>query len=114
MSELGKLLRLLVQGDKQFKVTRLISTGTPQQFESSLDFTRKAFRVFNTSDAASGEVVWGGADVLTNGFPIRPGSVIEIPIAATPAADSSAANIAVYFANSVSGELCDLRILEVG
>ena len=113
MSEIGKLLRLLVQGDKEFKITRFETVGTAKQFTSQLSYARKALYVYNNSDAGSGEILWGGSDVTTNGFPIPVGAVVDIPIAASAAADSSADNIAVYFANSVSGEYGDLRILEV-
>ena len=109
MSEIAKLLRLLVQADKEFKITPVVVHGTPEKFTSQLTegYLRKGFAAFNNSDAASGEVVWGKeTDIGINhkGMPITPGMTANIPVSAS---------LDVYFSNTISGEQCDLRVLEL-
>lgn len=115
MSEIGALLRLLVQSDKEFKITAMTVFGTPALFTSQLTggHKRKGFAAYNESNAASGEVVWGGSDCDVNGMPIPKGALVEIPVAATGSKDAVENALDVYFCNTVSGENSDLRVLEL-
>lgn len=115
MSEVGALLRLLVQSDKEFKVTATDVFGSPAKFTSQLSggHKRKGFAAYNNSNAASGEVLWGGSDCDTNGMPIPKGALVEIPVAVTGSPDAVTGGLDVYFCNTVSGEKSDLRVLEL-
>jgi len=109
MSEIAKMLRLLVQADKEFKVTSIPVYGAASKFTSRLTsgYLRKGFAVYNNSNSASGEVVWGGATdtgIGNKGMPISKGTLVNIPVASS---------LDIYFSNTVSGELSDLRILEL-
>jgi len=106
MSEIAYLLRMLVQGDKEFKITPVTTFGSPSKFTSQLSsgYSRKVLTVYNNSEDTSGEQLWGGSDCNSNGMPIPVGSMINIPIAP---------DLDVYFCNSVSGERGDLRVLEI-
>ena len=113
---IGYLLRLMVQGDKEFKVTQQDIFGNPALFESQLTggHKRKILAAYNNSDPASGEVVWGNSDCgAANGMPIPQGAIVQIPISDTLSSDGVSGGVDVYFANTVSGEKCDLRILEI-
>lgn len=115
-SEIAYLLRLQANADKEFKITQVDSVGTPTKFTSQLagGHTRKGFFVYNNSDPASGEVVWGASDCNTAGMPIPHGALVEIPVLDTAASDAPATtNTDVYLCNVVSGEKCDLRVLEL-
>ncbi len=116
MSEIGKLLRLMVQGDKEFVVTQQDIFGTPAKFESQLSggHLRKILAAYNNSDLASGEVVWGGDDIgAANGMPIPKGAIVQIPISSKLSDGGETGGVDVYFANTASGERSDLRILEI-
>ena len=113
--ELGRLMRLLVQADKQAVITKVIPTPTPTQFTSQItDNTRKGIGVYNHTvhaNSVSGECFFGFADgdggMSPSGesMPIPMGSIWDIPIAETD-------DIPLYF-QSVSGETGDLRVIEV-
>ncbi len=109
--ELGRLLRLLVQADKQAVITRVVPSHIPTQFTSQITAnTRKGISVYNNSDAASGESFYGfdsetmspsgESMVIPKGYPQT-----DIPIAET-------SDILLYF-QAVSGETCDLRVMEI-
>ena len=106
-AETDYLLRLMSQATKEFKTTALEVFGGPAKFTSQLTegYTRKGFYAYNNSDSASGEVGWGGADLTEgNGIPIPKGAWMDIPIST---------DLDVYFANMNSGEISNLRILEI-
>uniref|UniRef100_A0A6M3LQC9 Uncharacterized protein n=1 Tax=viral metagenome TaxID=1070528 RepID=A0A6M3LQC9_9ZZZZ len=114
--EVAKLLRLQSNADKEFKITVRNSVGTPTKFTSQLTggHTRKGLFIYNASDDASGEVVWGGSDCDTAGMPIPQGALVEIPVLDSVAVDAVAStSVDIYLANTVSGEQCNLRILEL-
>jgi len=115
MSEIGSLLRLLVQADKEFKITAVTVHGSPEIFESQLTggHKRKGFAAYNNSNNASGEIVWGGSDADVHGMPIPIGALVEIPVAGTASLDAVTGGTDVYFCNTVSGEHGDLRVLEL-
>lgn len=105
MSEEANLLRLLVQGDKEFKVTQVDVTEVATAFTSQLtsQYSRKGIAIYNNSDSASGEIFLGGSDLTAaNGFPIPKGTAISFPIAS---------NLSIYLI-SESGELGDARVIE--
>ncbi|MCK5602099.1 hypothetical protein KAR91_09525 [Candidatus Pacearchaeota archaeon] len=110
--ELGRLLRLLVQADKQAVITKLVPSHTPTLFTSQItENTRKGIGVYNNSDAGSGECYFGFDSVTMSpsgeSMPIPQGSVWDIPIADTE-------DIPLYFHSEISGELnLDLRVIEV-
>ena len=115
MSELGRMLRLLVNGDKEFKITKVLTLGAPAQFTSQLTggHTRKHLFAYNNSDSASGEILWGGSDCDVSGMPIPKGAVWPIPVADSEASDAVSEGIDLYFCNTISGEIGDLRVLEI-
>lgn len=104
-NETDFLLRLQSQADHELKTTALTVYGDPVKFTSQLTRFRKGFGAYNNSDSASGEIVWGGSDLTPeNGIPIPKGAMVDIPCST---------NIDVYFCNTVSGELGDLRLVEI-
>ena len=115
-SEMAFLLRLQSYSDKEYKITQVDNYGGPTKFTSQLTgaHSRKGFFVYNNADAASGEVAWGASDCDENGMLIPKGALVEIPILNEVASDAVATTSTdVYFANTVSGELCDIRVLEL-
>ena len=115
MGELEQLMRLQVQADKEFVTKKLNTYGAPALFVTSLTggHTRKQLVAYNNSDAGSGEICWGGSDCDTNGMFIPKGSQVDIPIADALAEDGVTGGVDVYFCNELSGELGDLRVLEI-
>ena len=115
MSEIGSLLRLLVSADKEFKVTAIPVYGSPALFTSQLTggHKRKGFAAYNNSNAASGEIVWGGSDADVHGMPIPKGAMVDIPVSGLASSDAVTGGTDVYFCNTESGEIGDLRVLEV-
>lgn len=108
MSELGNLLRLLVQGDKEAKITSVTVTDSPTLFTSQLisGQTRRGLFAYNNSNTGSGEVYYGySADIsaASNSQPIPKGAIVQIPVASV---------IDVYFVSD-AGEVGDLRVEEV-
>lgn len=109
MSELSRLLRYLVQGDKEAKISAVEVHGDPEKFTSQLanEYPRKAVSVYNDSDAASGEVRYGFTSDMTisgESHPVPRGSMISIPVST---------DIDLYFMNTVSGEWGNIRVQEV-
>lgn len=110
-AEMEYLLRLMVNGDKEAKVTAVTADLTPTKFTSqlTLEYKRKILAVYNNSDSASGECHYSysaSATTASLSHPIPKGSKIEIPVST---------NVDVYFfADTVlSGEIGDLRVEEI-
>ena len=114
MSETANLLRLLVNCDKEFKITHLEVHGAPAVYVSRLTggYSRKILAAYNHSDSSSGEVMWGNDDCNVSGMPIPEGSLINIPVAATLGDGGVSGGVDVYFANETSGENGSLRVFE--
>lgn len=113
MSEIAYLLRLGSPGAKELKTTAVDVFGSATKFTSQLtsEYSRKGFAAYNNSNSASGEVLWGGSDLTeANGIPIPNGAMVDIPIAYAPSATD---NVDVYFCNTVSGEIGNLRVVEI-
>jgi hypothetical protein len=114
MGEIEKLLRLQTPAMNEYRVTPVTASGeqdgvaaSGQVFSTQLSGGqgRTGLFVYNKSDSGSGEAFFGATGVLpATGFPLPVGSLIEIPVA--PAVGDP------YFVCS-SGELADLRILEI-
>jgi len=106
MSEMAKLLRLLVQGDKEAAITPVTVTGTATKFTSGISTFRKRLEVQDLSHSGSGEVFYGFESTLTKatGIAIPSGEIHHIPVST---------DLDVYFI-CTSGELCDLRVREIG
>ena len=106
-SELAYLMRLMSAGTKELKTTAVDVFGSPTLFESQLTsgYSRKGFGAMNNSNSASGEIVWGGSDLTEgNGIPIPKGAMVDIPLST---------DVDVYFCNTVSGEIGNLRVVEI-
>ena len=106
-SELAYLLRLQSQATKELKTSAVDVFGDPAVFTSqlALGYSRKGLGAYNNSDAASGEIVWGSSDLTAaNGIPIPKGAMVDIPCST---------EVPVYFCNTVSGEIGNLRIVEI-
>ena len=106
-NELAYLARLNSIATKEFKITAVDVFGSPTLFTSQLisGYTRKGFAAYNQSSSASGEVVWGGSDVTEGtGMPIPKGALFDIPVSV---------DLPVYFCNTVSGEIGNLRVIEI-
>ncbi|KKL15549.1 hypothetical protein LCGC14_2504510 [marine sediment metagenome] len=108
MGELNKLLRLLVQGDKEGKITAVTAMPTATKFTSQLTSgqTRKALAVYNHSDTASGDCYYSyssSADISGESMVIPKGALVDVPVAN---------DIDVYFFTA-SGEMGNLRVEEL-
>lgn len=106
-SEQTFLLRFNAPGTKELKTTAVDVFGSAQEFTSQLTagYTRKFIGAFNNSNSASGEIVWGSSDLTEgNGIPIPKGSIVDIPLST---------DVSVYFCNTVSGEIGNLRVVEI-
>jgi len=115
MSQEANLLRLLVQGNKEFVTSAFAATGTAAKFTSQLttDNVRKGLYIYNNSNANSGETYWGRSTVTSaTGMPIPVGAMCAIPISDKTDQAISTGAIDVYFIAS-AGENADLRILEI-
>ena len=105
-----KLLRHMVQSDKEGAVTNVTVTDNPAVFTSQLaeGFSRKSLRVYNNSDTGSGELYYGyaGSGEMNSGlasFPIKKGEIVKIDVAT---------DVNVYFV-AEAGEVGDLRVEEL-
>ena len=111
MSEMAKLLRLLVQADKEATITPITVTGDVVEFESRLSSNsgelRKAFAAYNNSDAASGDIFYSytkdNMDLSGEAMVVPKGALLDIPVAP---------NLQIYFFTS-SGEFGDLKVEEL-
>lgn len=106
-NEIAYYLRLNSPGAKELKTFAVDVFGSPAAVTSHLEsgYTRKGMAFYNNSNAASGEVLWGGSDLSHgNGMPLPKGSICEIPVST---------DVAVYVMNTVSGEIGNLRVVEI-
>ena len=119
-SEIARLLRLLVQGDKEGKLTTLGVSGesavpmfaADDTYDESrytnlaLGYRRKALSVYNNSLSGSGEAFYGYSAFdgpSGESFPIPKGAAVNIPV-----------NDDVrIWVSAESGEWADLRIEEI-
>ena len=106
--QVENLLRVMVNGDKEAKITAVAVNLTPTLFTSQLvnGFPRKAIFAYNNSHTNSGESYYGYIPEMTPTSASRPipiGAVIEIPVTA---------NIPLYLC-CTSGELGDIRMEEI-
>jgi len=95
------------QGTKELKITAVEVFGSADLFTSQLTegYTRKGFGAYNNSNSASGEVAWGTTGVTAaTGMLIPKGAMIDIPVSV---------DIPIYFCNTVSGEISNLRVIEI-
>jgi len=122
MPNIATYLRYLVQGDKEAKITSVTTHGDPEQYTSRLTTgqPRKSLSVYNNSDAASGEVLFGFTTAMNSSGegqaqPIPRGAMLSIPVAdESNAVDANGDNlIALYFMNSNSGERGNVRVTEI-
>ena len=107
MSELQYLARLNSIATKELKITAVNVFGSSDLFTSQLTsgYTRKRFHAYNNTHASSGEVVFGPVTLTAaNGMVIPKGEIVNI--------ETSTA-VDVYFCNTVSGEVSDLRVVEM-
>ena len=105
--ETDYLLRLMSQADKELKTSGVEVFGDPAKFTSQLTegYSRKGVAGYNHSNSASGEILWGGSDLTSaNGMPIPKGSIVDFPVST---------DIDLYFMNTVSGEIGNLRVVEI-
>ncbi len=108
MGEMSKLLRFLVQGDKEGKITAVTATPTVTKFTSQLENgqPRKALAVYNHSDSASGDCFYAyesDVDISGESMVLPKGALVDIPVAS---------DIDVYFFTEI-GELGNLRVEEI-
>jgi len=106
-SELTYLARLKSLGTKELKATAVDVFGSPDLFTSKLTegYTRKRLLAMNNSNTSSGEVVWGPSTVTgATGMIVPKAIMTEIPVATA---------IPIYFCNTVSGEVSNLRVVEI-
>ncbi len=121
MSEQSALLRLLVNGDKEFKTTTLnVGSLTPTLFTSQLtvDYARKLVTFYNNSDATSGETMIGHSSAIftgnsgENGYPLPIGAEITVPVFRKLNKVTGAEETLDIYLLCVSGE-ADIRVFEV-
>jgi len=106
-SEQTYLLRLMSQATKELKTFAVDVFGSPAEVESqlALGYSRKGMAFYNQSNSASGEICWGSSDLTeANGMPIPKGSIVDIPLST---------DVSVYVMNTVSGEIGNLRVVEI-
>lgn len=113
MSEVAKLLRYLVQGDKEAVITAVTTHGDPEQFTTKLTEgqPRKKLTVYNDSNTSSGELLYGFSSTMNNSgesMPLPQGAAVDIPVA-----DDENTDINLYFMNVNSGEWGNLRVREI-
>ena len=106
--QLENILKEMVNGNNEAKITAVAVTLTPTQFTSALTsgYDRKAIFAHNASNTSSGECYYGYESNMTRyskSKPIPVGTSVEIPVTT---------NIPLYFC-CVSGEKGDLRIEEI-
>jgi hypothetical protein len=111
MNQIENLLRVMVNGDKEAKITAVAVNLTPTLFTSHLvnGFPRKRIRVYNQSSNLienSGECYYGYSDDITPSDKSWP-----IPIH-TYAKIAVTVNVDLYFCCQ-SGETGELRIEEI-
>lgn len=112
MSNIDYYLRLMVQSDKEAKISAVNVSDQATLFESALTSgqTRKFIRIFNNSHDASGEAYYGYSSTMSPSGESMPIPVSGESFVVIPIADVSA--IPLYFRAS-SGEVADLRVEEL-
>jgi hypothetical protein len=110
---IAKLLRLMVQGDKEAVVSAVSVTGTPTKFTSKLPakladgygYGRRKMYAYNNSDGASGEVGYGYSATITiaDAMPLPVGEKVWIPVSE---------DVDVYFVGVAAGSL-NVRVEEI-
>jgi len=110
---IAKLLRLMVQGDKEAVVSAVSVTDTPAKFSSQLPsklsdgygYGRRRMYAYNKSNASSGEVGYGYSATITiaDCMPIPVGERVWIPVSE---------DVDVYFVGA-SGENLNVRVEEI-
>jgi len=106
-SEQTYLLRLMSQATKELKTYAVDVFGDPAEIESQLTsgYTRKGMALYNNSDSASGECLWGASDLThATGMVIPKGALFDIPCST---------DLPIYVMNTVSGEIGNLRVVEI-
>ena len=106
-SELAYLMRLMSAGTKELKTFAVDVFGDPAEIASQLSsgYSRKAIGIYNNSNAASGEVLWGTSDLSeANGMVMPKGAFVDVPVST---------DLPVYVMNTVSGETGNLRVVEI-
>ncbi len=99
MSEIAFLLRMMVQGDKEGKVSEVVATDTPAKFISQLisGQTRRHLYANNVAASGSGEVGYG-YDVAVNindAMILNKGERTRIPVST---------DLDLYLVAGISGE----------
>ena len=106
--EIAYLTRLKANADKEIATTAVDVFGDATKFTSQLagNYARKRLLAYNNSNSSSGEVVWGDSAVTGDSGMIIPKGLaaVDIPVQT---------DVDLYFRNSVSGELCNLRVVEI-
>jgi len=106
--EIAYLARLKANATKEIAATAVDVFGDATKFTSQLteNYTRKRLLAYNNSNSNSGEVVWGNSTVTGDTGMIIPKGLapVDIPVQT---------DVDLYFINSVSGELCNLRVVEI-
>jgi len=95
------------QGTKEMAITSVPVFGSADLFTTHLTsgYSRKGLCAYNNSNSASGEIVFGNSDVTAaNGMIIPKGAAFDIPVST---------DIPIYFCNTVSGEIGNLRVIEI-
>ena len=110
---ISKLLRLMVQGDKEAAVSVVSVTDTPAIFSSQLPskladgygYGRRRMYAYNNSDSGSGEVGYGYSATITvaDMMPLPVGERVWIPVSE---------DVDVYFVGA-SGENLNVRVEEI-
>ena len=87
MSEIGQLLRLMVQADKEFATSRVDVTDTPTAFTSALtgDYTRRGISLYNSTDSTSGEcyVSHSASGTSADSFVLKKGEITTLKLASS-------------------------------
>ena len=107
MSEISYYLRLNSPGAKELKTYAIDVFGDPAEVTSQLasGYSRKGMCFYNNSNTASGEILWGGSDLSeSNGMVIPKGAAVDIPLST---------DVPVYVMNTISGEIGNLRVVEI-
>jgi len=107
---ISKLLRLMVQGNKEAVVTRVNVTDTPTLFETQLTGSqgRRRLNVYNNKGANSGEVGYGFSPTMVFN------EAMIIPRGERSTWIPVSEDVDVYFMCEVSGETnLDIRVEEI-
>ena len=103
MADVEKLLRKQLMLGTELKVQAITVTDVSGEVTSQLTAgERVGHWGYNASNTSSGELYYGPSEVTAlDGFPIPKGVMVELPLEAS------------FFVIAESGEVGDLRILEI-